>query len=198
MITGLMTAEEFAEMRHTMVEGGRWHELHAGRPHLLAAPDDDHGTVVLNLSRALAEWFREQPRESPGYAVHDVGIQVVAAPATVLFPAVSYFNEGDCFGQSDRVIATLMPRLVVEIASSSDRRQLMRERTLMYLNHGVEMVWILDPFKRELQVLQRGQHTQVLGERQTLRGVCLLPEFELSVAAVFAQPDWWTRPPAKA
>ena len=51
MITGLMTVKEFVETRHELPDGGRWHELHSGRPQLLDAPDDEHGTVVLNLSK---------------------------------------------------------------------------------------------------------------------------------------------------
>ena len=191
MITGLMTAGEFTETRHTMPEGGRWHELHSGRPVLLESPNDEHGTVVLNLSRALAEWFSDQTAEFFGYAAHDVGLQVETAPDTVLMPPISYFDEGDRFGQSDLVIADLVPRLVVDIASTNDRRRLMRERTLMFLNHSVECVWVPDPFKREVQVLQRGAHTVALGERQTLSGGTLLPGFELSVSALFAQPAWW-------
>ncbi len=191
MITGLMTADEFLVTRDTLPEGGRWHELHAGRPVLLEAPNDEHGTVVLNLSRALAEWFSSQSPKHGGYAAHDVGLLVETAPDTVLMPSISYFDEGDRFGQSDRIIADLLPRLVVDIASSNDRRRLMRERTLMFLKHGVQCVWIPDPFKREVQVLQHGSHTQSLGERQTLGGGKVLPGFEMSVTAVFAQPDWW-------
>lgn len=191
MITGLMTAGEFTQSRHTLPEGGRWHELHAGRPVLLEAPNDEHGTVVLNLSRALAEWFGQQSTDHGGYAAHDLGLLVETAPDTVLMPSISYFDEGERFGQSDLLIAELLPRLVIDVASSNDRRELMRERTLMFLNHGVQCVWIPDPFKREIQVLERGTHTQALGERNTLQGGEVLPGFELSVEAIFAQPAWW-------
>ncbi len=196
MITGMMTAEEFAETRHTMPEGGRWHELHSGQPCLLEAPDDEHGTVVLNLSRALAKWLQDQPPEFNGYAAHDVGLLVDTGPDTVLIPSISFFDQGERFGQSDRQIASLLPRLVVDVASSNDRRQLMRERTLMFLKHGVDVVWIPDPFKREVQVLSRSSHTQALGERQMISGDSTLPGFQMSVADVFAQPDWWKKPPS--
>ena len=174
-----------------MPEGGRWHELHSGRTVLLESPNDEHGVVVLNLSRALAGWFSEQSPEFTGYAAHDVGLLVETSPDTVLMPPISYFDEGDRFGQSDLIIASLVPRLVVDIASSNDRRQLMRERTLMCLNHGVECAWVPDPFKREVQVLQRGAHTMSLGEHQILTGGKILPGFELSVSELFAQPSWW-------
>lgn len=186
-----MTAGEFTETRHTFPEGGRWHELHSGRPVLLESPNDEHGTIVLNLSRAVARWLSDQTSEFSGYAAHDVGMLVETAPDTVLMPPISYFDQGQRFGQSDLTIATLVPRLVVEIASSNDRRQLMRERTLMFLNHGVECVWIADPFKREVQVLNRGEHTLVLSDQKIVKGGDQLPGFEVSIAELFAQPDWW-------
>ncbi len=192
MISALMTADEFAASRHTLPEGGRWHELHSGRLHLLSTPEEDHGTVVFNLSRALADWFRGREEADSGYAAFDIGLRVKTGPDTVLFPSMSFFDQGTRFGQSDLLIATLRPRLVVDIASTADRRQLMRERTLMYLKHGIQIVWIPDPFKREIQVLQRGRHTLVLGERQTLSGGEVLPDFAVPVADVFTEPSWWS------
>ena len=191
MITGLMTASEFSETKHAMPEGGRWHELHSGRPVLLESPNDEHGAVVLNLSRALAEWFSEQHAGFSGYAAHDVGLLVETEPDTILMPPISYFDEGDRFAQSDLIIATQVPRLVVDIASSNDRRQHMRQRTLLFLKHGVEYIWIPDPFKREVQILKRGTPTLALGENQTLTGGSVLPGFELGVSDLFAQPSWW-------
>ena len=56
-----ITAAEFASQKQDLPESGRWHELHDGQPVLLSAPDDTHGTIVLNLTRALAVWFQTQP-----------------------------------------------------------------------------------------------------------------------------------------
>ena len=61
-----LTAAEFAALKHELPESGRWHELHDGQTVLLSAPDDVHGTIVLNLSRALGEWFGTQPVQSRG------------------------------------------------------------------------------------------------------------------------------------
>ena len=52
-----LTALDFAAVKSSLPEAGRWHELHDGQTVLLSAPDDTHVTIVLNLSRALAEWF---------------------------------------------------------------------------------------------------------------------------------------------
>ena len=186
-----LTAAEFAATRHALPEGGRWHELHDGQAVLLSAPDDVHGTIVLNLSKALGAWFTGQPIHSRGYACHEVGLHVQTGRDTVYIPAISIFHGGQTFSQLDQPIATEIPRVVIDIASSNDRRTDMRLRTTAYMKLGVQAVWIPDPFKKEIQVIQRGAHTQALGKWQILEGSDYLPGFRMEVEKVFAQPDWW-------
>ena len=186
-----LSAKEFAELKYTLPEAGRWHELHDGQTVLLSAPDEVHGTVVLNMTRALAEWFQMQPPESRGYACHDLGLHVHSDPDTVYVPAVSIFREGKMFGQFDNVIATEVPTIVIDVASSNDRRRDMRLRTSAYMHHGVECVWVPDPFKKEIQVIRNSKHTLALGKWQTLNADDLLPGFTMSVESVFQEPKWW-------
>ncbi len=186
-----MTAAAFAATKRDLPEGGRWRELHDGQAVLLTAPDDVHGTIVLNLTRALAEWFRTQPMQTRGYACHESGLHVKSQPDTVYYPAICVFQGGQAFSQFDLGVATEVPRLVVDIASSNDRRHDMRLRTTAYLKLGVDVIWIPDPFKKEIQVIRRGAHTLALGNWQFLEGGGLLPGFRIEVEKVFAQPKWW-------
>ena len=186
-----LSAKDFAELKYTLPEAGRWHELHDGQTVLLSAPDDSHGTIVLNLSRALAEWFTKQAKQTRGYACHDLGLHVYNDPDTVYVPAISIFRDGKPFGQFDNVIATEIPRMVIDVASSNDRRRDMRFRSTAYMHHGVECVVVPDPFKKEVQVIRRSSYTQALGKWQTLEFKDLLPGFTIPVEAVFAQPKWW-------
>lgn len=198
LMEGRMTAEEFARRKHELPEAGRWHELHEGQTVLMEPPDDDHGNTVLNLSRALATWFRSRPEQSVGYACHQIGLKVTREPDTVYCPAISFFDAGSQFGESEKAVADILPRLVVDIASANDRRRDMRRRTLAYLKVGVQTVWVPDPVKKEVLVLAAGQHTLSLGPRQTLHGSEVLPGFQMQVSEVFVQPEWWTggfRPP---
>jgi len=186
-----ITAAEFAVTRQDLPEAGRWHELHDGMPVLLSAPDDVHGTIVLNLSKALALWFQTQPVTTRGYACPGIGMHVKANPDTVYVPALSIFQGGIPFSQFDADLATEVPRVVIDVASSNDRRADMRLRTTAYLKHGIEMIWIPDPFKKEVQVIRRNAHTLALGKWQTLDGSTVLPGFRIDVEQVFAQPKWW-------
>lgn len=184
-----MTAAEFAATKHELPEAGRWHELHEGNPVVMEPPDDAHGTTVLNLSRALADWMKGRDVDEIGYACHEIGIGV--SDDTVYCPALSFFNSGPRFEQSDQVMATLTPALIVEVASSNDRRQDIRRRTLAYSGIGVATIWVVDPQKKEIQVLNSGAHTLCLAEWQQLDGSPLLPDFAISVKDLFAQPGWW-------
>ena len=189
-----MTAEEFAANKHELPEGGRWHELHEGRPVLMDPPDDQHGTTVMNISRAIATWFQAREEQKVGYLCPEIGLKVAEEPDTVYCPALSFFDTGDQFAEFDKSIAEIVPRLVIDLASANDRRSEMRVRTLAYLALGVERVWVPDPYKKEVQVITRGTHTLALGDWQTLDGAESLPEFHMKVSEVFAQPDWWTKP----
>jgi len=182
---------EFEASRPDLPEAGRWHELHEGRLALLSAPEEIHGTIVLNLSRLLAVWLQSRPPGLRGYACHGLGLHVERDPDTVYFPAISLFLGNSSFLQADRIVASAVPDLVIDIASTNDRRSEMRRRTTAYLQLGIRSIWVPDPFKKEVQVIQRGAHTLALGNWQTLDGSSLLPGFSIPVEQLFAQPKWW-------
>jgi hypothetical protein len=112
VVSNRMTAERFAAEKFDLPEGGRWHELHLGKPLLLSAPDDLHGVIVLNLPRALAAWFAARRGLQPCYAVHDLGLHVQRDPDTVLVPAISVFTSGPPFSQTDLIVATQVLSLI--------------------------------------------------------------------------------------
>lgn len=186
-----MTGMDFEASRPDLPEAGRWHELHEGRLVLLSAPEEIHGTIVLNLSRLLAVWLQSRPPGQRGYACHGLGLHVERDPDTLYFPAISLFLGNSSFLQADRVVASAVPDLVIDIASTNDRRAEMRRRTTAYLQHGIRSIWVPDPFKKEVQVIQKGAHTLALGHWQILDGNPLLPGFSAPVEQLFAQPKWW-------
>jgi Uma2 family endonuclease len=92
-----LTSAEFETRRADLPEAGRWHELHEGRLVLLSAPEEIHGTIVLNLSRLLAVWLQSRPPGNRGYACHGLGLPVQRDPDTLYFPAISLFLGNTSF-----------------------------------------------------------------------------------------------------
>ncbi|MBI1310383.1 hypothetical protein GC176_03680 [bacterium] len=198
MIARSMTAEQFAEQKFELADGGRWAELIAGEPVILEPPTSEHGTVVMNLSRALAESI-EQTRV--GYACFELGLIVQRDPDTVLAPAISYFLTGDRWAEMDNVVTESCPSLVVEVASTPDRRRSIANRVAAFRAHGVALIWVVDPHQQQISVYSGTDPVDVLktdhlltagGKWVTDNGSPILFGFSLPLTDVFAEPDWWT------
>jgi len=192
MISELLTAEQFAASRDELPDGGRWSELIAGSVVTLSPPDTEHGTTVLNLSKAVAACSRP---DQTGYACFGLGLVVKRGPDTVRFPAMSFFADGPAFAESDKVLTDTCPALVVEIPSSNDRRRGLADRIADWLARGVRHVWVLDPQAQQTHVLGINQQPRRLSSAETLRGGDALPGFQSKVGELFQEPKWWRGPP---
>jgi len=184
----MMTASEFAAQRHELPDGGRWTELVAGETKNLHPPDDKHGDVVLNLSKAVARSLR------PSDTVHasfEAGILTARDPDTVRFPAMSVFSAGVRFAGIDDVYITDVPALVVEVVSTNDRRTSIAERVYEYHRLGVRVVWVADPVGRAVTALRRDAPPVTYREEERLSDFTILPRFEIRTSDLFAVPDWW-------
>lgn len=197
MIARSMTAEQFAEQKFELADGGRWAELIAGEPVILEPPTSEHGTAVMNLSRALAAYV-DQTRV--GYACFELGLVVQREPDTVLGPAISYFLTGDRWAEMDKVVTESSPTLVIEVASTPDRCRSMGDRVAAFRTLGVSLIWVVDPQQRNITVHSAKDRVEVLKPDDLLTassdwvadgGAEILSGFVLPLANVFAEPDWW-------
>ncbi len=186
----LLTAEEFA-LLIADDEGDfdvQRAELLQGRLAILEAPDLIHGAVVLNFSKALAAYLHKSPDE-PGYAAFEIGLIVSRAPDTVRRPPVSVFVGGERFAELDRTTTETRPALVLEIASTNDRRRMMRDRVESYLNWGVRTVWVVDTAEKTVYGIQQGKPTRTFSGDQSIPGSPVFADFKLPVSALFVMPN---------
>lgn len=187
----LLTAEQFAAGKFELPDAGRWSELVGGEIVTLEPPDDAHGTAVLNLSKKLADYLQSIDDARRGYACFEVGLVVARRPDTVRCPPISYFTEGEPFSELDRTMTEQKPSLVVELASTNERRKAMSDRVEEYLAWGIEMVWVGDPVEKEVHVFRRDDENERASEQDTFSGDPVLGGFRMSVADLFAEPEWW-------
>lgn len=183
----LLTVEQYIAGREDLPEGGRWTELVDGRVITLQPPTIEHGTTVLNLSKALADFAQREP---VGYACFELGLIVSRNPATVRFPAVSFFSGGPMFAEADKAITDARPALVAEIASTNDRRRDLDQRVAAWLDWGVRLVWVFDPHGMQVHTFEKGRQGQHLAAHQTLSGGSVLSGFKANVGDLFKDPDW--------
>ncbi len=180
----LLTAAQFEER---MAEGDRWIELLAGRLVRLNPPDEMHGDVVRNLSRPLAHFLKSSPDIC---ACFELPLVLSRAAATIRCPAVSCFQSGDRFSETDKLVTDTRPALVIEVASTNDRRDGMSERVKDYLAAGVRGVWVIDPVTKHVHQFHPPTPGLMIKEGQMLDGAPILAGFQLPVSDLFQQPKW--------
>ena len=187
----ILTAEQFAARRPDLPENGRWIELVEGRLVQLDPPDDIHGNVVLNLSKAMADYLQTNQQVSDGYLCFELGLLVHRDPDTIHFPAASYLTQGPRFAESDQIYIDFPPRLVIEIASTNRRRRGLVDRVKAYQKWGVEEIWIADGLQKQMHVVETGRGAISYNGQQSLSGSSVLRDFRVDVGALFKAPDWW-------
>ena len=186
-----MSLQRFDEI---LQDGERWVELNEGRFIRLSPPDDLHGDVVRNLSRALAAFLK---KSTDTYACFELPLIVRTDPPTVRCPAISCFRFQTTgrFAETDKVLTDTCPALVIEIASSNERREAMSKRIEGYLQWGVSGIWVVDPVTRHVHQFHGRSTPQMLKEPQVLIGQPVLPGFAIPISDLFRQPDWTKTPP---
>lgn len=179
-----LTVEQYEDR---LLEGDRWIELVGGRLIRLEPPDEVHGDVVRNLSRPIANFVKSSPDI---YACFELPLILSREAATVRCPAISCFQSPDRFAELDKVATETLPLLVIEVASTNDRRDGMSDRVNGYLNAGIKAVWVIDPVTKHVHQFHPPKHGIMLKETQTLQGSPILEGFQLPVADLFKSPNW--------
>jgi Uma2 family endonuclease len=184
----MFTAEEYVTRREDLPDMGRWTELHAGEIVTLSSPDTEHGNAVLNLTKAIAACARP---DRVGYACFELGLIVRRKPDTVWCPPMAYYTSGPAFAESDKAISDVPPALVVEVASSNDRRRFLQPRIERWLEWGVTAVWVLEPLSAQVYVIAPPRSPRQLKGDEILEGASIVPSLSVPVANLFKPPSWW-------
>ncbi|MFO1093689.1 MAG: Uma2 family endonuclease [Planctomycetaceae bacterium] len=107
---------------------------------------------------------------------------------------MSYFLDGPRFAESDKLFTEARPAFVIELASSIDRRRLMRSREREFLSRGVQLVWTIDTAAGDVQVTSAEQPDgqRFAGDERVTAG-SLLPGLSIRTADLFVEPSWWSK-----
>ncbi len=84
-----------------------------------------------------------------------------------------------------RGYSEIVPDLVVEIISPSDRPVAANDKAEMWLRHGVRLVLLVDPDDRAVTVLPHDGPAQTLTDADTLNLGDVLPGFTCPVRDIF-------------
>jgi Uma2 family endonuclease len=83
--------------------------------------------------------------------------------------------------------AEICPDFVVELRSRSDRPADLRKKMGEYLDQGVRLAWLIDPFAKSVEIYRPGRPVETLAKPASLSGEDVLPGFVLDLRGIL--PD---------
>ena len=183
-----MTTEEFLALPDDGVE--RWLINGVVREFgdVITRRNRHHTRLTARLAQLLGNWLDAQPQ--PRGEVHDgeAGCRLRRDPdVTVGIDVVYVSHEVAANSPEDTELIDGVPVLVVEVLSPYDEVADIHEKIGVYLNAGVRLVWVIDPFDRTVRVYRRGAEMESFNVTQELSGEPHLPGFRVRVAAIFSR-----------
>lgn len=179
--TPLVTAEQFGRMPND----GTVTELVRGRIVRMPVPRPYHGFICGRAFRYL-DRYAEDNKSGTAFS-NDSGVITEREPDTVRGPDVCYYSfsrlpVGDIAHEEYYLV---VPELVVEVRSPSDRWQKTLHKVSEYLSAGVSVVVVIDPSTKSANVYRDEGSPETFGPEATLTISDLLPGFSVPIAKFF-------------
>jgi Uma2 family endonuclease len=178
--TKLYTAEDLLEME----DDGCRHELIRGELITMPPTNDEHSDLMLHLSALLWNYQNSHP-EVRSFA-GDPGFMLARDPDILLGPDFATIRTDRLPADFPRrTFFDIVPDLVIEIVSPSERVGQISAKVDAYLNAGVRLIWLINPMCRNVTIHSPDQHTHILEGNDALDGGDVLPEFRLPLGELF-------------
>jgi Uma2 family endonuclease len=186
--TQLVSVEEFLALPDDGVE--RWlirGELREKRKTDMTMRNKVHSITEARLTTLLGVWVMAQPGPRGEVVCGEAGFLLRRQPATVTAGVdVAVITAAQADARSpDTTLVDGAPRLIAEVLSPYDTQEEVVERVEEYLDCGVPVVWVLNPYFKTLTVHRSGHPVAALAVGDTVSGDPDLPGFAARVADFF-------------
>jgi len=171
---------EIDSFKHLEVVNGNW----IGFEQDEYMTGEEHGRIEMRLLLAIGNHVVE----------HDLG-QVYPGDMDFVLSGdkkslKDKYQPDIAFVKKDRLQKTSgyfygAPDFALEIVSPSQYRPKSVEKANIYMQYGTQVVWLVFPSKKEIEVHTPDDVPDVYGIGDTISGGDMLPDFELEVANIF-------------
>jgi len=174
-----ITADEFETFITQPQHQDRRFELIYGEIIEKHMPTEEHGVIMAQIVIALGIYLKTNRIGRVGTeirhraTVSDVRIPDISLTLAVDSPLITH-------GAVPR-----LPDLAVEVQSPDDHVLKLRAKAAFYLDNGCQLVWIVIPRHRLIEVYRPDHDVELVGIDGTLTGGDMLPGFVLPVREVF-------------
>jgi Uma2 family endonuclease len=143
---------------------------------------EPHNRIVRAIDRALLAYVAGNPIGE----ILSADNLFVLGPATKRSPDLSFLTAERMRRIEAGKDIQGAPDLAIEVLSPSDKATAMRRKIKQYFGAGCQLVWIVYPASREVEVWESASGpVRVLGEDEMLEAPSLLPHFQLKISGLF-------------
>ena len=175
-----MTIEEFVRLPND----GPPTELVRGRTVEMNVPKPRHGQVCSRVDRIIGNHV--DANELGQTVSSDSGIITQRNPDSLRGANVAFYSYKRVpKGPLPAGYLNVVPEIVFEVLSDDDRWSQVLEKIAEYLNAGVDVVCVLDPKERTLQIYTADQPAQTLAADDQFALPKHLSDFSVAVARFF-------------
>jgi Uma2 family endonuclease len=79
----------------------------------------------------------------------------------------------------------ICPDFVVELRSKTDRLKPIQDKMAEYIENGVRLGWLIDPYQKRVHIYRRNGEIEILENPKTVSGEDVLEGFELDLEEIF-------------
>jgi Uma2 family endonuclease len=180
----LMTAEEFLALPDDGME--RWLIRGQLREKSMTTRNPWHCLVTGRVAQQLWNWIDSQPEPRGWILTGDARIRFRDEPASVVGIDLAYISAGVVRQvTANTTVIEVAPILAVEILSPSDTEEEINEKTDLYLERGVQVIWVIDPHDRTIIIYRPNVEPTMVTASQELTGEPELPGFRVAAGRLF-------------
>jgi Uma2 family endonuclease len=176
----LMTADELLRLPR----GRQRYELVRGELRTMPPGGWEHGCESVAVADSLSPYVRRQ--RLGRVASGDTGFRLESDPDTVRAPDRAFVRRDRLPSREvGRGYFPGAPDLAVEVISPNDLYTEVDEKVAEWLEHGTQMVLVVNPRRRTVAVHRPGQPVRILGVNDAVDGEDVVPGWTMSVRDIF-------------
>jgi len=174
----LMTIKDLEQVQKNLSEAGLDYQLELveGKIEIMGPSDIISSEIGVMFSRLLGNWVYPHRLGR----VFDSAGGFILPDSNLTAPDVA-FVRASRLRQSVRYFAELVPDLVVEIKSQSDRINLIKKKINKFLELGAQVAILIDPDLLTVTVYRSTEEPIILGNQDVLTIPELFPGWELPI-----------------
>ena len=181
----LYTVDDVWELAH-QPDNVNHYELIEGDLFEMPPPGYAHGRLAVKIARYIDTYVEEHKL---GEVTVETGYHPPDSRHTLLSPDVAFLSKAKAPHPSWGKYIPVMPDLAIEILSPTDTLQKARRKAALYLRHGTQLVWIVLPAEKGVDVCRAADgprlNIEFVGQESSVSGEQVLPSFELKLERLF-------------